>query len=294
MLDCLQEQSITLASFNARGLRQPGKRKTLYHHIRTQFPNLNILCLQETHLMDHEAKFAGQPWPSIQYNSHLSTHAGGVSFHLRKAWIDSLTQMPTFQTLIAGRAISCSFTAEDLTKYRILNVYAPPEATERQIFFQYLLDYIQKNWGGDQIIMGGDMNTVLDSSIDRRPTKAALVPSQINPKMDDAGSGALRRLVTVMGMQDIYRKTHPTVRQYTCRNVSRIDQWYATKTVSALCSSDHPIPPPVPSDHNLILMTISSSDNVLRGPGTWKANPGNWTSQEIREQINRILSDPKL
>jgi hypothetical protein len=202
--------------------------------------------------------------------------------------------MPTFQTLIAGRAISCSFTAEDLTKYRILNVYAPPEATERQIFFQYLLDYIQKNWGGDQIIMGGDMNTVLDSSIDRRPTKAPLVPLRIKPNMDDAGSGALRRLVTVMGMQDIYRKTHPTARQYTCRNVSRIDQWYATKTVGALCSSDHPIPPPVPSDHNLILMTISSSDNILRGPGTWKANPGNWTSQEIREQINRILSDPKL
>jgi exonuclease III len=294
MLDCLQEQSITLASFNARGLRQPQKRKIFYHHIRTNFPNLNILCLQETHLTDHESRFGGQPWPATHHSSSLSSHAGGVSIHLRSDWADSLQNAPIFNTIIPGRAISCSLTANDNTKYHILNVYAPPVAAERQIFFQHILDHMQANWGGDQIIMGGDMNTVLDPAKDRRLTGKTQGGHQIVPRLEEAGYSSLQRLVTVMGLQDIYRQSYPTTRQFTCRNVSRIDRWYTTKCLASLCSCDHPIPPPVHSDHHMITMTISYSNSHKRGPGTWKANPNTWKKQEIRNEIQQILGNTEI
>jgi exonuclease III len=294
MLDCLEEQSITLASFNARGLRQARKRKIFYHHIRTNFPQLNILFLQETHLTDHESNYGGQPWPSTHYASSLSSHAGGVSIHLRTAWTDSLQHAPTFNTIIPGRAISCSFTANDLTKHHLLNVYAPTGATERQAFFQHILDHIQRNWGGDQIIMGGDMNAVLDPTSDRRPTMAVGDAHPNSLPSEDAGCSSLRRLVTVIGLQDIYRQSHPTARQYTCRNVSRIDRWYTTKALASMCSGEHPIPPPVHSDHYMITMTIKAVKSHKRGPGTWKANPNNWSSPEIREQIQLILDNTKI
>jgi exonuclease III len=68
--------------------------------------------------------------------------------------------------------------------------------------------------------MGGDMNCVLNTQLDRRPTRTRKNNSGLIS--NDPGARNLKTLVSNHGLQDTFRTLHPTTRSYTCRNVSRI------------------------------------------------------------------------
>jgi exonuclease III len=285
------EESLCFVSFNARGLRNQKKTRTFFHHIRLEHKHLAAILLQETHTHPETQNVPGGPWPATSYLSSLTSAAGGVSIHLNPSWVTKMPHPPAFDTIVPGRAISCSITTMEGTCCHIINIYAPTKASERNIFFQCIKTHIQSKWIGDQIIIGGDFNAVLDPTLDRRPQHQS---AQGNTQTNEAGSQGLKDFITTLGLQDILRIQFPNTALYTCREVSRIDRWYATSTTAKSCLASKPLPAPVASDHAMIMLTINPQLQLRRGPGTWKANERTWRDPLVRDQICSILKTANI
>ena len=291
MLTPNPEETLSFVSFNARGLSNPIKTRTLFHYLRSEYQHLAAILLQETHTHPNTQTVPGGPWPTTSFASSLTTAAGGVSIHLNPAWVNKLPHPPTFSTIIPGRAISCTLTTTDGTLCHLINIYAPTKATERNSFFKQIHTHIQSKWIGDQLIIGGDFNTVLDPGLDRRSQKTC---SRERETACRSGHQGLEDLVTLLDLHDILRKQFPHAALYTCREVSRIDRWYTTGNIADSCLASKPATAPVASDHSMIALTINPQLISRRGPGTWKANEKTWRDPEVRIQISDILKSSEI
>ena len=76
----------------------------------------------------------------------------------------------TFQTDYDGRIVVCDLTYEE-QQLRILCLYAPTDGSERIAFFATLDRYITTR---RSIILGGDLNCMLDLNLDKRGGNSSL------------------------------------------------------------------------------------------------------------------------
>ena len=137
----------------------------------------------------------------------------------------------------------------------------------------------------DLLIMGGDFNLVMDSTVDR-------LNSTYN---HDKSLMVLKEYVDRDDLVDVWRAQHPEDRSYSWfRNkksggisASRIDMLFTSESYMD-CVVSSKLSAGYKTDHSFVEMNISL-DTYDRGPGAWKLNTQHLLKEEYKELINDTI-----
>ena len=87
----MASDNIKTLSANVRGLRQTLKRKDMFDYFNNQ--NADILCLQETHLVQGDVNFLIKDWNLTYYLAGTSTNSKGVAILLNKTFEHTISSV---------------------------------------------------------------------------------------------------------------------------------------------------------------------------------------------------------
>ena len=110
-----QDLKLKIATLNVRGLRNGKKRKTLFYQLKQQ--KIDILCLQETHLMEKDKQFL---FKELGQNFHMSEgtkNSKGIITYFNKN-ID----FQNTKILLKNDRILISYMKIDATEFIIINL----------------------------------------------------------------------------------------------------------------------------------------------------------------------------
>ena len=151
--------SVSLCSFNVRGLLNKMKRSQMFNWLKTEA--YDICLLQETHLLNCKIDDIKQEWGGNVFLNGVNSNKEGTCI-----LINSKLNLEIVKHVIIcnGRvhALDIIINEKEIT---IINIYGPN--TDNTAFFQDLEDYILSN-DDKSFIIAGDFNTVLNIDFDKR------------------------------------------------------------------------------------------------------------------------------
>ena len=266
--------SLSLVSWNVRGLGHPIKRGKVFAHLRSL--KSDIIFLQETHVQATQHRMLRANWISQVYQSPFTSKARGVAILFRKS-------VPFhFHSCITdpnGRFIILS---GDINSFPIIlvNIYGPN--TDDPAFFRKVFDLIPDD-DSSHILIGGDFNCYLDPYLDR-------FSSAPPPKI--LAVQTLNNLMKSKKVVDVWRLQHPSDRDYSFyshvhRSYTRIDYFLVdSRLISNIDHTKyHSI---IISDHSPITLKLQLS--LPRQAYSWRFNPFLLTDQAFKEYITLHIS----
>ena len=222
---------------------------------------IGILALQEMHLMEEYLsdihKLHGRRL--LVLNSSMGTNTGGVAFVLNREITN--TQNITTKMIMPGRALLMTLPWHQTSKITLLNIYAPNNYETHPLFWSTIQTQIlNANMKPDMML--GDFNLVEDP-LDRAPAR-----------LDNEGAAtALRDLRTALNLQDEWRHTFPTTRQFTFRShagtMSQIDRIYTEASHQNHLFQWLSGPSNVPTNHDMVSIRYAPRDAPQIGRGRW-------------------------
>lgn len=269
--------SLTIATFNCRGLTRPPKQAEVIELARSK--NIDILVLQETYL--HRA---GQ---IRQFDSNFGTRSlwsfggtgsRGVGIILMPRYTGSILRHSRDSD---GRLLSIDLDCGT----RIVNVYAPntrPAGTQRD-FFKTLDSYLV---GPSRLVLVGDFNCTLFAS-DRLSHRGV-------PRRREPGSGctALRELVDELGLVDAWSllRQGQSGMTWTGRGAqSRLDRFYVSPSLAPRLHSIWKVASAL-SDHQFVALRLADSDFVPSSRGPWRLNPRLLENPAVVLQVEHLVA----
>jgi exonuclease III len=237
--------------------------------------------LQETHSKLEDENVWKREWGGEIVFSHGSSSSRGtcimfapnMAFTIHDKYIDQ-----------EGRFVIINVTINDVT-LTLVNIYGPNN--DNDVFFMNVFENIEL-MGNDNRIIGGDFNCILDNNMDKRggrPTHAHKNTQQLlNTYMDETN------------LVDIWRKQHPTERQFTYHSTyrgqylfSRIDFFLVSFGLSSLVNKSV-LSPSFLSDHSPTEITINLEE-FKRGKGFWKLNCSLLKDRDYVDLIKKTIID---
>ena len=256
-------KSLNIVSFNARGLRNIRKRRTVFRHMHVKYPH-HLILIQECHSTLVSEKQWRAEWGGHVYFAHGSELARGICALVPRNFPGDVTWIHSDQQ---GRIITLILSINNMNLY-LVGVYAPTQsnAREQADFYHELNQYIQTLDAGHPIILGGDMNVHLSEE------------DTCNVRYNESEAVLnIRELMEEHNLRDIWRERNPTAAKFTWRQhhplrQSRIDYFF----VSGVLADSHnvasiEINPGVRSDHSILSFSVDLLGSK-RGPGLWKCN----------------------
>ena len=192
--------SITIESINCRGVRNRLKRTDIFNKAKTE--QVNILCLQETHITPEDLNMIKDDWNVEYYISGKETNSGGVLIALENNFEH------TCHTSIAddqGRFLILDIELPGVARFLLINVYGPNE--DQPDFYVDMFNIIE-NLDTKNLILVGDWNTVMNYELDTLNYK-----KNNNPR----ARGKILEYMDKLDLIDIWRQTHSTTNSYTWR-----------------------------------------------------------------------------
>ena len=149
--------SPTITSLNVRGLRDNTKRREMFTWLRAK----HLCMLQEAHCTVNTNSMWSAEWGYQAIFSNYKSNKAGVcilfnnnfNLQIEKVFIDP-----------QGSFIICNIKTNE-TSLTLANIYAPNK--DNPAFFLDLFDHLA-DFTGEDIILGGDYNLVLDLDKDKR------------------------------------------------------------------------------------------------------------------------------
>ena len=251
-----------IVSLNVRGINNRVKRLGIFDWAKKK--NFDIVMLQECYSREDNTSQWEDEWGrkcifslGTKYSKGtMLMFKNGLDLELVNQWVDSDGRYIIVKTVIQGEP------------FTLINIYAPNTMTEKQIFFnkvKRLLETLDIN--NNNIIVGGDWNTIQDGSLDKKGGR--LLNCQTVTK-------SYQELLDQLNLIDIWRIRNPTVSKYTCRQKtpliqSRIDYFMISNNLQDyIVSTD--IIPSIWSDHSAVVIDIKHLPECERGSGYWKYN----------------------
>ena len=240
-----------------------------------------IVYLQETHSSEQEhAKLKRQGFNQVFSSSYESGRRRGVATLISaKLAFESLSEFKDKEgryNMVIGRL--------DGVEVTLLNVYAPPGA--KWAFYKHIFDLMTSK-GKGIIICGGDYNLRLNPMKDVSGTCH-------NP--NNAISRKIRGIFKELGICDVWREIHPTVRDYTFfsaphSSYSRIDYFFMFKKDFGRIRSCR-IGVMDLSDHSPVYLNLDIKNKT--NSFSWRLNPSilkEPARQEIQREIQTYLTE---
>ena len=272
---------VTFLSYNVRGINSDTKRLALYKWLESK--NCDMYFLQETHchLRKDEQKWSKE-WKGQSVWSKGTARSKGVTILFNPRFKYEYTDVVIDTN---GRYIKLILTMHEY-KYRCINVYAPNNEFECVKFISTIPNLIteDENEGYIETILGGDLNCVLDNSLDRKNCNSS----------QDVGQIDLKALMNAFELEDVWRRRNPDHLSYTWEGrgkKSRIDFWLISKSLDSQAENIAHDPAPF-SDHSAIQNKICI-DETERGNGIWKMNTSILTNPVFKTNFELMWKELK-
>ena len=270
-----QGGSLTLLSWNVRGLQSNLKRGKVFSHLKSL--SGDIIFMQETHIKHNEQWRLRCAWISQIYQSTFSSKARGVAILIRRTvpfeHISTVSDPNGRYLIVTGRILSRHVT--------FLNIYAPN--FDDPGFFRKVFNLIP-DLSSTHLIAGGDFNTVLDCSLDRLSSR---------PTSLSNASIALNNIIKSMNLLDIWRLQHPNDKDFSFfssvhKSYTRIDYFLtdATLTSDIISSKYHDI---IISDHSPVELKINIGRT--KTAFNWRFNPLLLNNIQFRQQTASRITE---
>ena len=177
-----------------------------------------------------------------------------------------------------GRCLVLTIKIQNQT-FKLYNLYAPNE--DEPQFFEDIFSEIELS-DEDPVIVGGDLNVILNVEKDRRGGR----------KIKSKCSEVINSFLDQNEWYDGWRTLNKDKFCFTWKGgkpqiLSRLDYFLIPGGTFMNVSSMDILPASI-SDHSPITMTIST-EFTMRGPGYWKLNNRNLTDPEFVTNINETL-----
>lgn len=172
---------INFITWNVRGLGGQIKRSRVFSHLK--YLSADIVFLQETHLRTVDHSRLRKPWVGQMFHSNFNSKSRGTAIiiHKRIKFVpDHIHSDP------GGRYIIVSGTLNQMPVV-LVSVYAPNWDSPN--FMSTLFSHLP-NLNSHHLILGGDLNCVVDSSLDRsqpRSTMPSAMSKTLLTLMDRVG-----------------------------------------------------------------------------------------------------------
>lgn len=276
-------RDIKIASLNARGIKASARFNELATWMLAQ--DIDILCLQETHMTEDDAAIARNRHPNIW----VATNCGddpyaGVTTLVRANKMSESNDHPKVYRDAGGRLLitTCTMPAFTVT---VANVYLPAEVNRRR---QYLEDQVSRSVDNllllEADIYCGDWN-MIESSRDRKNCRDSAVQDR----------SLLRHFIAAYGLRgtefdDGWRLRNPEERTYTHMNAasqgeSRIDRIYLRTDWMRQAHSWGIWQVPFNADHKRVEVTITPIEKLQRGPGRKRFNIQTLQNKDVVAKI---------
>lgn len=227
---------LEIVSYNVKGLCSQHKRGQLWHEL--QYYAADITFLQETHF--RERSTPNMPGHMFSHWYHVRSpiaRARGVTIAIKKTcpWV-----LTTVQADREGRFLFVKGVIHG-QQYTIAAIYAPNMGTVK--FLAETLRALEKFKEGC-LILGGDLNMVLDPGLDTTSGKTSISFRALK---------YLKQLLRTQHLVDSWRVLHNEVKDYSYYSkvhkmysridVFMVDQFYLENvrncTIEAITISDH-------------------------------------------------------
>nr|CAB3264531.1 pol-like protein [Phallusia mammillata] len=268
--------SITVASFNVAGIRDPPKRKSIFKYIRDK--KYHISLIQETHCSHKHEKLWQMEWGGEIVWAHGTNRSKGVAILFSKNLTYSVIEQaadPNGRFLITSVKIG----NRNLT---IANIYGPNN--DNPDFFNIFFTRLISAADGDMIV-GGDFNVILNSTLDK---------NRGPPHANKNSRVTVQAYMSTLELYDVFRHRQGDARKYSRIQTNpmvatRIDFFLTSKSLLTKVTSAN-IVTGIMSDHKIVTMTLNVAPNV-HGKGYWKLNTRLLDNKQYIELMRKTIKD---
>ena len=267
-------KTLKLASVNARGLGSSQKRRDVVHYLRNL--HFDIVFLQDTHLTEEKVPFFDSLWKGYKYHACFSNNSRGTTILIDR----SLQHTKLFEfTCKRGNyvIIGCRIGMDNY----VLGCIYGPNKDEPEFYEE--VNEVLRSVDCDHIILGGDLNFVMNSQID---CYGYVRENNVNAR------NKFISMCTEHNLIDVWRQFHPHESQYTWIKANpskgaRLDMFFISDHLSNLCI-EQKILPGYRTDHNMITLEIKIND-AARGPGLWKFNESLLNDEKYIDLVDNCI-----
>ncbi len=269
---------LSVLSLNTGGLATKAKRHRTMAALKLS--GHDIILLQETHIFDDAiAQACRAEWEGTSVWCLGMPQSCGVAVLFKIGLTVKINKIVSHP---GGRLLEVQCEVDDQA-YHLINVYCPNNSKERNIFLHNLTSIVVGGCAGT-LILGGDFNSVEDTTLDKIYAE--------KPKRFRAYSKkALINLRQTCQLIDTYRYIHPQGLDTTYHSISnnvksRIDR------VLVPISQEHNIISAgmtsiVGCDHRGVITKLKT-DALTHGKGHWKCNTVVLRDPHFREDMEAL------
>ena len=151
--------NIKINCFNCRGIRNAIKRNNIFNWLKTS--HYGICLLQETHSVEADELKWEQEWGGQIFYSHGEFNARGTAILIPSKICENFEYLNGHKDE-SGRLIIMNCKIEEC-KFTLMNLYCPTKDNHKAQceFLKSVVNLIEE-YGSENLIIGGDLNTYLD------------------------------------------------------------------------------------------------------------------------------------
>lgn len=269
--------NLSICTYNVRGLGNKSKREQIFAWIKTN--NISICMLQETHSGKGTHDIWKREWDSDAFFSGQNNNSEGVGILINQNFSYTIQN---HTSIIDGRMQTLDIIINN-KEITLINIYGPN--SDNIIFYKTLEKYLREN-EEKTFIIGGDFNTVLNETLDKRNGRIDThrqCRKQIKDNMES------------FNLIDIWRDMHPDTQQYTWHSshkppiFSRLDYFLISENLkNFIISCKHNLS--YKSDHSPVFLNLDIL-NLARGPGYFKLNNSLLLETEYQDTIKKSINE---
>lgn len=266
-----------IISLNVRGISNKVKRDKLFCWLKEQ--PFDICLLQETHSTMETNLIWEKEWGKNSFFSGESSNSKGTAILINGSYD---VKIIAHHEILKGRIQALQLEKNNHT-FIIINIYGPNN--DDIMVFNKLDQYIKDNY--DQtFIVGGDFNTTLNESLDKK-NGARNTHTQKRRKMHD--------IIESNELTDIWRHQHQDRKQFTWHSNTRptvfcrLDYFLVSNNLINYTTSSS-IKPGYNTDHSLVKIELDLL-KLERGPGFFKINNSVLLDTEYQNIIKKAITD---
>ncbi len=274
---------LKIGCFNCNGLGNPKKREQVLRWLESK--EEEIFFLQETHSTTDTEESWRRDWAGVIVFNHGTSNSTGVAILVKQSKLDTL-KIANHVNIVPGRATLVNVEDGGMV-FSLVNIYAPNN--DDTTFLETVFIEASSHTNSDNLIYGGDWNTVLDNNLDKRGG----APRHGNSNCQTF----INNTMTEWGYSDIFRLTNSNRQLFT-----HFDKQHKTHTrLDFFLVDDRLVNFPVCtssishgfiSDHSYVTLKLQGH-TLERGRGYWKFNNSHLKSEEYVREVKNIIQETK-